>query len=550
LVEDCPWNLAEYSEDLSNGVWSTTLATITANATTAPNGTLTADKLVEDTSNNIHRVGQGSISVESGQIYTFSFYAKAGERNELELQRINTSGTVFNSISTTTANLTLGTLTVGSNVTASSIESVGNGWYRISVSLTAIATGSGGVNIGLMKNGNVSYLGDGTSGAFIWGAQLNIGATAKPYFPTTDRLNVPRLTYQNGGGGCPSLLLEKQSTNLLTWSEDFTQTDWGASNLTITANDAISPDGTQNAEKFTTTSTSAENQVRQSTFSILGNVGSSYTTSVYAKKGTANYLRIRNLFVQNGDTFGNAWFNLNTGAVGTVQSSQTASIQNMGNGWYRCILTGVVGSSNNYNFVDIGFSDGETNIPTTSVNGYVWGAQLEASSYGTSYINTTSASATRVADACFKTGISSLIGQSQGTIFIDAIMKPTAGSYDCIMSVNDGAFANSVNVFTNTAGDYYYEIYSGGAVQATQAFSTLPVTRMKIAVAWNSTNSVVYANGSLLYTSSAITTPSGMGSFNFSGPNNSYTMGKKEVNEFLSFTTKLTASELIALTTI
>jgi hypothetical protein len=52
--------------------------------------------------------------------------------------------------------------------------------------------------------------------SFAWGAQLNIGSTAKPYFPTTDRLNVPRLTYQNGGGGCPSLLLEKQSTNLST----------------------------------------------------------------------------------------------------------------------------------------------------------------------------------------------------------------------------------------------------------------------------------------------------------------------------------------------
>jgi hypothetical protein len=138
------------------------------------------------------------MSVVSGQIYTFSFYAKEGDRNELELQRINTSGTVFNSISTTTANLTLGTLTVGSNVTASSIESVGNGWYRISLSLTAIATGSGGLNIGLMKNGNVSYLGDGTSGAFIWGFQANIGSTAKDYLRTETRLNIPRLDYSNG----------------------------------------------------------------------------------------------------------------------------------------------------------------------------------------------------------------------------------------------------------------------------------------------------------------------------------------------------------------
>ena len=171
-------------------------------------------------------------------------------------------------------------------------------------------------------------------------------------------------------------------------------------------------------------------------------------------------------------------------------------------------------------------------------------------SYATSYISTTSASATRVADACFKTGISSLIGQSQGTIFIDAVMKPTAGGYDCIMSVNDGTFANSVNVFTNPTQDYYFEIYSGGVVQATGMFGALPATRIKFAVAWNSTNSVFYVNGSLLNTSSSITTPSGMGSFNFSGPSNSYTMGKKEVNQFLSFTTRLTNAELASLTTL
>jgi hypothetical protein len=365
LVEVTPWNLLEQSENFDNAYWFKARMSITANSTAAPNGTLTADSFVENSTNDSHPLYTISPAVIQGLVYTISVYLKKGSRNYFNITPIAGNSVFFD--------LNNGTATG----TGASIESVGNGWYRCIATYTASSTNAD-IYFQPSPNGTDTYYqGNGSVSAYIWGAQLNIGSTAKPYFPTTDRLNVPRLTYQNGGGGCPSLLLEKQSTNLLTYSEDFTQTAWDASNLTITANDATSPDGTQNAEKFTTLSTSAENQARQGTFSILGNVGSSYTTSVYAKKGTANYLRIRNLFVQNGDTLGNAWFNLNTGAVGTVQSSQTASIQNMGNGWYRCILTGVVGSSNNYNFVDIGFSDGETNIPTTSVNGYVWGAQLE-----------------------------------------------------------------------------------------------------------------------------------------------------------------------------
>jgi hypothetical protein len=98
-------------------------------------------------------------------------------------------------------------------------------------------------------NNSTSYNGNGTGFVYVQNAQRNIGATAKPYFPTTDRLNVPRLTYQNGGGGCPSLLLEKQSTNYVKYSEDFTQSDWQKSGATITANSIISPDGTQNATR-------------------------------------------------------------------------------------------------------------------------------------------------------------------------------------------------------------------------------------------------------------------------------------------------------------
>jgi hypothetical protein len=184
LLEPQRTNLALYSNDLSNAAWSNSYSTITSNAAISPDGTTNANKVVETTDTGLHRAGQGAIAVTSGQVYTFSFYAKAAERNELELQRINTSGTVFNNISVTTADLILGTLSVGLNVTSSSINSVGDGWYRISLSLTAIATGSGGLNIGMQKDGNVSYLGDGTSGVYIYGFQAEQGSYATSYIPT------------------------------------------------------------------------------------------------------------------------------------------------------------------------------------------------------------------------------------------------------------------------------------------------------------------------------------------------------------------------------
>ena len=378
LVEVCPWNLVEYSEQFDNGAWTAVNCSIVANDAIAPNGTTTADKFTTTSTTTECEVRASNFSILSnvGIPFTTSVYAKKGTANFLRIRNLFSTVTVIERNGWFNLNTgTLGTIDAGQTGT---ITDVGNGWYRCT--LTGLV-GSGGnanlLDIGFTNADNTSFPTTSVYG-YLWGAQLNIGSIAKPYFPTTDRLNVPRLTYQNGGGGCPSLLLEKQSTNLVYPSEDFTNANWVASNLTITANDATSPDGTQNAEKFVTTSTSIENQVRFGTFAILTNVGSSYTVSVYAKKGTADFLRIRNLFVQDGATSGNAWFNLSTGAVGTVQASQTASMQSMGNGWYRCILTGVVGSSNNYNFVDIGFTNTDaTNYPSTSVNGYVWGAQLE-----------------------------------------------------------------------------------------------------------------------------------------------------------------------------
>ena len=185
-------------------------------------------------------------------------------------------------------------------------------------------------------------------------------------------------------------LVEVAPWNLLEYSEQFDNGAWSAVNCSIVANDAVAPNGTTTADKFTTTSTTTECQVRASNFSILSNVGIPFTTSVYAKKGTANFLRIRNLFSTVTVIERNGWFNLNTGTLGTIDAGQTGTITDVGNGWYRCTLTGLVGSGGNGNLLDIGFTNADnTSFPTTSVYGYLWGAQLNIGTTAKPYFPTT-----------------------------------------------------------------------------------------------------------------------------------------------------------------
>ena len=242
LVEVCPWNLITYSEEFNNGGKTLVYATIGADVTTAPNGTTTADSLIEDNSNNLHAVYNfGALTYVAG-IYSLSCYVKKGTRDWVRVQLYD--GTNNPSVY---ANVNTGVLgTIGGGATAT-IESIGNGWYRISISATMLSASGGWAIYSATSDGGTTYTGtNGATALYLWGLQINIGSTAKPYFPTTDRLNVPRLTYQNGGGGCPSLLLEKQSTNSAFPSEDFS--GYTGSGATIVTNQATSPDGTTNAD--------------------------------------------------------------------------------------------------------------------------------------------------------------------------------------------------------------------------------------------------------------------------------------------------------------
>ena len=185
LIEEQRTNLLTYSEQFYNGAWSGLRCSIAANSVIAPDGTLTADKLVEDTTaTNTHSLNQvTTVALTSGTAYTLSFYVKAADRGFIAL-RFETTSSVFNG-AITYFNLTSGTVvSVGTGTTAS-ITSVGNGWYRCVATQNAAASATARLSIYLSETGtSVSYSGNGYSGMYIWGAQLEAGSFATSYIPT------------------------------------------------------------------------------------------------------------------------------------------------------------------------------------------------------------------------------------------------------------------------------------------------------------------------------------------------------------------------------
>jgi hypothetical protein len=522
LVEVCPWNLYTYSEVFSNSIWANGNATITDNTTTAPNGTLTADSMFEQVVNDYQIKGQ-NYSMVSGQTFTFSIYVKANTRNFFRILVGNgvlggDKYAYFDLVNLTTTSTTLIT---------PSIESVGNGWCKVVISFTATITGTDAIYFGSspnMTSGYLPFVGDASKGVYIWGCQLNIGSTAKPYFPTTDRLNVPRLTYQNGGGGCPSLLLEKQSTNYFPYSQsvaDWYEPDDGVT-LTSNTTDTVSPDGTYNASKITIVGGSKRS------YEITNSVAGVGTFSAYVKAGTSNTIV---LYTSSASVL--IGYNLSTLAV--TQTTGTGTITSVGNGWYRITATNTLGASEVLQVLYTG------NANETI---YIWGFQVEASSYPTSYIPTTSASATRVADVATKTGISSLIGQTEGVLFADVDFKANTGEVGIIIEVNSGASNQRVLIYYSSTTILCFA--NAGVFSYSQNTSE----RLKIAFAYKSGDSALYVNGVQKAVSSSSLTYSGLSQLNigsnyaFGQPTNSPT------NQAALFKTRLTNAELASLTTI
>jgi hypothetical protein len=211
------YNLLTYTEQFDNAAWTKGRSSVTANANTAPDGTTTADKLVEDTTaSNTHFASQ---AVTTGQgPHVFTVFAKAAERFRFILEHSVSPQpqAVFNVQAGTVVS------TSGSPISAS-ITNVGAGWYRCQV--VANLTTAGSFRLFLQDNaGNTSYTGDGTSGIYIWGADLRPDSQATGLIGPTYQRVVDAATYDTAGF-LPYLAFDGLDDSMSTNSIDFSAGD-------------------------------------------------------------------------------------------------------------------------------------------------------------------------------------------------------------------------------------------------------------------------------------------------------------------------------------
>jgi hypothetical protein len=520
LIEVVPRNLFTYSEQFDNAVWTKVRATITANSVNSPTGTLTADTFTCTTTGTDGTILRQTTTLTDER--TTSIFVKPNTSNYFLIHRDFGSGVVFD--------LTNGTIKQSSGATGTIIN-VGDGWYRCSATFSA-----SGLSLFIAGNSSMtvtSWASTINQSLFIWGAQLESGATATEYFPTTTRLNIPRIDYTNGS--CPSILVEPQRTNLLLRSQEFGTSPWAFGGVldTISANSIISPDGTQNADTFVCGYT-GYSSIYQSATTTLGTL---YTFSVFAKKGNQNKLSIE---LRGADTTPNIVFDLNNG---TILSGSGGTITSVGNGWYKCTLTKLSNSTSTLIIIGRGLtgSIGDTfNL---------YGAQLEEGSYPTSYIPTTSASVTRNADVISKTGISSLIGQTEGTVFVDINVDLSYTQADMrFINVSDGTSTNWWFIGTNVSNQIRF-YYKTGATTYVSQLITLTSGRHKLAFAYKSNDYVAYVDGTQVHSLTSLivgaTSQVDLGN-NFAGGN----VSKQFINSVQLYKTRLTNSEITSLTTL
>jgi len=515
LIEKVRTNLATYSNDFSNGSWAKvtdgTYSLVTESITDAFGNTSAVYKLTLLTGSYL--ILRKTLASATTQITAASLYVKKTiSSTYVELDIDNNAGTLA-------ASNTNWQRLVNTNATASFVD------------ITTY-----GVN----------------EPFYIFASQVEYGDIATSYIATTTAAvsvgpvaNVPRLDYLNSS--CPRLLLEPQRTNLALYSEQFNNAAWTQNQLTVTANNLVSPDGYTNADTALETSSNAFHDLLQ-TISVTS--GTTYTLSSFVKAAGRDYCY---LFISDGATPVAVKYNLATGVVlgNALGSAVSSSIVNYGNGWYRCSLVYTAGATNP---ATIAIS--ATNSPALSLSAYtgditkgiaVYGAQLEAGAYATSYIPTLGAAVTRGADACSKTGISSLIGQTEGAVFIDFVQKAVGASVVQIQ-LSDGSNANRVQIENGSSGSGVLYVFSGSSLTGQISLGTFTAgTRYKIAATYKLNDFAVYVNGVLAGTDTSGAVPVSMSRIDLGAEVGTPYTGY-ELNQALLFKTRLSNADLAALT--
>ncbi len=394
-----PSNLLTYSEQFDNAAWSKFQATISANTTTAPDGTSTAEKLIESSGAAVeHGTNRAAaVAITAGSAVTLSIYAKADTRSRVSIALVNGSYSVgarytFNLISGVVSAVIL----TGTPISYSaSSQNVGNGWYRcVITAILDTASTTANFNVATDNGTTFFYAGDGVSGLYIWGAQLNLDGL-QPYNSTTVK-NLLGYTqdFDNAAWTKSNSFIQ---TNLLTYSEQFDNAAWSKFQATISANTTAAPDGTSTAEKLIESSGAAVEHGTNRAAAVAIAAGSAITISIYAKADTRPRVSVG--LVNGSYSVGARYtFDLTSGVVSAVvligtPISYSASSQNVGDGWYRCVITAILDTASTTANFNVATDNGTTFFYAgDGVSGlYIWGAQVVQGATPGDYQATTTA---------------------------------------------------------------------------------------------------------------------------------------------------------------
>ena len=307
-----------------------------------------------------------------------------------------------------------------------------------------------------------------------------------------------RLDYDPVTHDARGILMEESRTNLIKQSAAIDNASWNkAAGISVTANATTAPDGTVSAESVSPT-TAANSYVSQSAASVWS-AGQTITRSVYAKAGVGSTV----LFEQNvGGSFSDTRFDLATGTVTSLGTGVTASIQNVGNGWYRLIATrtwvAASGASQRFDVIIIDDDGGAV----VGNNVYLWGAQIEIGPNVTSYIPTVASTVTRAVDV-LTVPTPLWYNANMGTFFAETYGEKnnngtTYSGY--VIGVGSGTDKNLIDYSASLSS---FEAWCNGtdpAMVATFTPAASPSQSVKVAFAWNATGttrSLIASGGSV-----------------------------------------------------
>jgi len=347
--------------------------------------------------------------------------------------------------------------------------------------------------------------------------------------------DTPRLDWLNSD--CPSLLLEPQRTNIQAYSENFSGAAWTPAFSTITANSSICPNGELTAYKLeTTSSVGSLNGFLQIT------ANTEYTYSLFVKADTTSICKIELYDTLSGGAsyyYGLVNFDMSTETITT--SLATASFDKLDGGWYRLKITAT--SPNPLQGGGTGVSISLTQAGSI----FIWGGQMEAGGYATSYIKNVDDinGVTRLKDECINGGDADLFDITEGTFFVDSYVY-NSGNFTTI-SLSDGSVSNRLALIFQNYGTQVRVLSSGGV----DSYLNLTFDqRNKIAVTFKENEYKFFINGALVGSDTTATVPSGIDRLNFSNNTNVSNHFEGKVYDTRVYNRVLTEAEAITLTTI